>query len=63
MDEAAEDIAVKIAQFDGNMEALQKHIKVELKNAKAALQPSAFDEGNSGGIVGSGGGSGVSLAL
>lgn len=66
LDEAGEDIAVKIEQFDQNMEALKKHIKVELKNAKAALMPSAFDEdneGGGGGPVKPGGGSSVSLAL
>ena len=45
MKKASEDIAAKIAQFYAKMDALQKHIKIELKNAKAALQPSAFDEG------------------
>jgi hypothetical protein len=67
MKEASDNLAEKIAQFDNNMETLQRHIKVELKNAKAALLPSAFDEENEGeaggGAVMPGGPGGVSRVI
>lgn len=53
MEQVSAEIAEKIHQFDANVETLERHIKVQLKNAKAALMPSAFEEGNENSLASS----------